>query len=114
MKITRVEETPKTQVQMEGARDAFKQVLIGKADGSPTMSLRVFTVAPGGYTPHHAHGFEHINYVIAGRGELVTDQGPRAIAAGDFVLVLPDERHRYRNVGGDPLVFACLVPTAYE
>jgi quercetin dioxygenase-like cupin family protein len=114
MKIIRLAEVPKVPVEMEGVRAAFKQVPIGKRDGAPTMSLRVFTIAQGGHTPHHAHAFEHINYVISGRGELLTDAGSRPIAAGDFILVLPDERHQYRNAGKEPLVFACLVPTEYE
>lgn len=114
MKIIRLEDVPKTPVEMEGVQGAFKQVPVGARDGAPTMSLRVFTIAPGGHTPHHAHAFEHINYVISGRGELLTDAGPRTVSAGDFVLVLPDERHQYRNPGEEPLVFACLVPTAHE
>jgi len=114
MKIIRLEDVPQTPVAMEGARGASKQVPIGTRDGSPTMSLRVFTIAPGGHTPHHAHAFEHINYVLSGRGELLTEAGPRSVAAGDFILVLPNERHQYRNTGEQPLVFACLVPTAYE
>ncbi len=114
MKIARLRDVPQTPVTMEGASGAFKQVPIGARDGSPTMSLRVFTIAPGGHTPHHAHPFEHINYMMAGRGELLTDAGPRPVAAGDFILVLPNERHQYRNPGEEPLVFACLVPAAYE
>ena len=71
MKITRLEECPKTAVEMKGALSAFKQVPIGKADGSPSISIRVFTVEPGGHTPHHNHDSEHLNYVITGQGEVM-------------------------------------------
>lgn len=114
MKIVRQIDVARAPVEMDGVRGAFKQVLIGRSDGTPTMSLRVFTLEPGGFTPHHAHPFEHINYVLEGRGEILSDAGPRPLAAGDFVLVLPDERHQFRNVGNAPFAFVCLVPRAYE
>ena len=114
MKIVRLTDVERAPVEMEGVHGAFKQILIGKRDGTPTMSLRVFTLEPRGYTPHHAHPFEHINYVLDGRGEILSADGPRLLAAGDFVLVPPDERHQFRNVGDGPFAFVCLVPKAYE
>jgi quercetin dioxygenase-like cupin family protein len=46
---------------------------------------------------------------------VVTDTGDRALATGDFVLVLPHERHQYRNTSpGSPLVMLCAVPKEYE
>jgi quercetin dioxygenase-like cupin family protein len=39
---------------------------------------------------------------------------PRTVQAGDFVLVKPQEKHQYRNTGDNPLVFMCMVPSAYE
>jgi quercetin dioxygenase-like cupin family protein len=94
MKITRLEACAKSPVQMEGVRGAFKQVPLGKADGAPHFSVRVFTLEPGGYTPHHAHEAEHLNYVLQGRGQIMSDEGPRDIGPGDFVLVKPRERHQ--------------------
>ncbi len=114
MKIVRLTDVKPAPVEMEGVRGAYKQLLIGQRDGTPTMSLRIFTLEPGGYTPHHAHPFEHINYVLAGRGEILSAEGPRPLAAGDFVLVPPDERHQFRNAGDGPFAFVCLVPRAYE
>jgi quercetin dioxygenase-like cupin family protein len=114
MKITRLDQCPGEAVQMAGALGALKQVPLGKADGLPNFSVRVFTLDPGGCTPHHAHPSEHVNYILEGRGELLSDAGPRPIAAGDFAFVAPHERHQYRNTGDGPLRFLCMVPTAYE
>ena len=111
VKLTDVESQP---VAMEGVVGATRQVPLGVAHGVPTMSARVFTLEPGGHTPHHEHPFEHLNYVISGRGELQSEQGLRSIAAGDFILVDPHERHQYRNPHTEPLVFICLVPREYE
>ncbi len=116
MKITRLNELQKTKMSMEGAKDVWKQVPISKNDGSPAFSFRVFTVEPGGNTPFHAHGFEHLNYIIDGHGALVTDSGEeRNVKKGDFALVLPDEKHQYKNKSArEPLVIICAVPKEYE
>lgn len=97
------------------AKGVSKQVPVGVADGTPTMSMRVFTVEPGGHTPYHSHPWEHINYILAGEGELLNESGQgRAIAAGDYALVLPDEKHQFRNTGSSDLQFICMVPKERE
>ena len=58
----------KIKLDIEGAIGVYKQIPISKADGTPTFSFRIFTIEPGGYTPHHTHSFEHLNYIIEGRG----------------------------------------------
>ncbi|MCK4304144.1 MAG: cupin domain-containing protein [Candidatus Eisenbacteria sp.] len=40
--------------------------------------------------------------------------GPRPLSQGDFVLILPGERHQYRNSSDQPLVFMCMAPKEYE
>ena len=116
MNITRLEDTAKTRMMMEGAKDVWKQVPISKADDTPNFSIRVFTIMPGGHTPYHAHPFEHLNYVIDGEGAVVTETGDeRPVKKGDFVLVLPDEKHQYKNTSSkDPMVVICGVPKEYE
>jgi quercetin dioxygenase-like cupin family protein len=116
MKITRLDELEKTKMTMEGAKDVWKQVPISRNDGSPRFSFRVFTIAPGGHTPFHSHPFEHLNYIIEGQGVLVTEQGTEhEVRRGDFALVLPDEKHQYRNQSArGPLIMICAVPKAYE
>jgi quercetin dioxygenase-like cupin family protein len=116
MKIVGLGDVESQPVEMEGARGACKQVPIAAADGSPLMALRVFTFEPGGCTPRHRHPYEHINYIIGGRGTLEDEDGQRRpLIAGDFALVLPDELHRYRNDSTDePLVMICLVPREFE
>ena len=116
MKITSLAVVEKMRMNMEGAKDAYKQIPISGSDGTPSFSFRVFTIEPGGHTPFHAHAFEHLNYIIEGRGVLLVDGGEeRPVAKGDFVLVLPNEAHQYRNEAGDqPLVLICAVPKEYE
>jgi quercetin dioxygenase-like cupin family protein len=114
MKIINLKAVESATVTMAGAKDVTRQVPIGVADGAPTCSIRVFTVESGGHTMHHSHPFEHVNYVLEGTGELMSDAGPRNISKGDFILVLPNEVHQYRNAGDAPFVFICMVPVEYE
>ncbi len=116
MKITDLSKIEKVPMTMEGAKGAWKQIPLGKADGVPAYTLRVFTIEPGGHTPYHKHPFEHMNYIIEGEGVLVDAEGrQRPVREGDFALVLPDETHQYRNTTADrPLVMICLVPKDYE
>ena len=116
MKITSIENVEKTVMTMEGAKEVWKQVPIAKADGTPHVSLRVVTIMPGGHTPYHVHPFEHLNYVIDGAGAVVAETGAeRPIKKGDFVLVLPNEKHQYKNTSlREPMVMICGVPRDYE
>lgn len=114
MKITRLEDCKASTVDMEGAAGATRQVPVGKADGAPNFSARVFTLGPGGHTPHHSHESEHLNYVISGTGIAMEGEAARTIREGDFILVKPGELHQYRNTGDEPLVFMCVVPKEYE
>jgi quercetin dioxygenase-like cupin family protein len=116
MKIARLDDTEKEIPKMAGASGVYKQIPISKHDGSPAFSFRVFTFDPGGHTPFHQHPNEHINYVIEGSGAIATESGhEREIKKGDFVLVLPNEKHQYKNrSASDSLVMICAVPKEYE
>ncbi len=116
MKITNLESVPRTEMTTDGVFATFKQLPIGTADGAPNFSLRVFTIEPGGHTPYHAHPWEHENYVIAGEGAIRTESGEECpIRAGDFALILPNEKHQFRNTSEhENLQFICLVPKEQE
>jgi quercetin dioxygenase-like cupin family protein len=116
MKVVSLDRIARRKAEMEGAKDVHKQIPLGRSDGTPAYSFRVFTVDPGGHTPYHQHPYEHLNYVIEGRGALVEESGAeREVKKGDFALVLPNEKHQYRNRSKDePLVMICAVPKEFE
>jgi quercetin dioxygenase-like cupin family protein len=116
MRISSLDKIAKIKADMEGARDVYKQLPISKQDGSPNFSFRVFTFEPKGHTPFHKHPFEHLNYVIKGRGSLVEESAKEhGVKKGDFVLVLPDEKHQYKNRSSKaPFMMICAVPKEYE
>lgn len=115
MLIRKLADVPSAPTHMEGARDVTKQLVVGTADGAPNFAFRVFTIAPGGHSPHHTHDVEHVNYIISGQGALVDAEGRlNPLGPGDFAFVAPREVHQFRNTGTEPFVFICAVPKAYE
>jgi quercetin dioxygenase-like cupin family protein len=116
LKITNLKTTAKTKVTMQGADKVMKQIPIGAKEGAPNFVFRVFTMEPGGYTPYHSHPFEHVNYIIEGEGVIVDVDGKEHdVKQGDFALVMPDEKHQYKNASKDkPFTMICAVIKQYE
>ena len=115
MHVIRLDQVGKTVPQMEGAKGVYKQIPLSRKDRVPKFSFRVFTIEPGGHTPFHQHAYEHMNYVISGEGILVTDDRKHELREGDFALVLPGEKHQYKNCSANrDLVMICAVPKEYE
>ncbi len=101
------------KVQMDGAQGVTKRLVQGSDDGVPTAAFRVFTLAPGGHTPYHEHPFEHQNLILEGTGVICTESGEIPVAPGATALILPGERHCFRNTGEAPFSFVCFVPKEY-
>jgi len=116
MKIIPIDKAEKKEVHMEGASGAWKQLPLGSSEGAPVYSYRVFTLEPSGHTPYHNHAYEHMNYIIEGTGALVDKDGKEhELKKGDFALVNPDEKHRYKNKSAsEPFKMICGVPKQYE
>jgi quercetin dioxygenase-like cupin family protein len=115
MYVTGLHKVEKNVVTMEGAKGVQKQIPLSRKDGVPASSFRVFTIGPGGHTPFHRHDYEHMNYVIAGEGIVVGDDREQKVREGDFALILPGEKHQYRNTAKTGnLVIICAVPKEYE
>lgn len=116
MIIRKLDAVAKTPVDMDGVRGITKQLVLGSDDGVPNFSLRVFTLEPGGHSPHHQHDVEHLNFIISGQGALMdADGNANPLGQGDFAFVAPQDVHQFRNTSDtEPFVFICAVPKAYE
>ena len=97
-------------VQMEGADKAKMRLVIGKDHGAPNFYMRIFELEPGGHTPYHQHPFEHENYIMDGKGELVREDGKEPLKVGDIVFIPGGVMHQYRNAGKEVFRFICLIP----
>ena len=110
MKVQHFQETPERPVEMEGASGCSVRWLIDEQDGAPNFSMRYFQVAPGGHSPKHNHPYEHEVFVLEGAGVVLEGDVEHSLRAGDVIFVKPDEVHQFRNTGGQPLKFLCLIP----
>jgi quercetin dioxygenase-like cupin family protein len=112
MQLKKLTEVPANEVTMEGAAGCRVRWLIGEKDNAPTFAMREFEVAPGGHTPRHFHDYEHEVYVLAGKGTIVDGDRELPLAAGDVVLVAPNDVHQFLNTGSEPMRFLCLIPNS--
>lgn len=110
-KYSELEEIP---LAMNDALGVTKKVPIGKAEGWEGYTLRVFKIAPGGHTPRHRHDWEHVNYIMSGRGRLMIDGAEHEVAEKDFALVPPNALHQFRNPYDEDFEFICIVPNRGE
>jgi quercetin dioxygenase-like cupin family protein len=112
MRVKKLTEVPANEVTMEGASGCRVRWLIGEGENAPNFAMREFEVEPGGHTPKHFHDYEHEVYVLAGRGTIVDGDQERPLAAGDVVFVSPNDVHQFKNTGGEPMRFLCLIPNS--
>ncbi len=110
MKCVHYTEVKGKEVEMQDVKDVTMRVAIGPKDGAPNFVMRVFTVKPGGHSPHHTHAFEHETFFHQGTGEVQIEDKTYPLRPGSVAFVPPNVLHQFRNTGDEDLVFICLVP----
>ena len=69
------------------------------------------TIYPGGSVPLHVHEQEEVYYIAEGCGEILVNEEKQAVAAGDFVYILPDHSHQLTNTGAERMIMVfCYAP----
>jgi quercetin dioxygenase-like cupin family protein len=111
MRIIRYEQVEAVGYADAAAKGVTGRVMIGKADGANHYCMRVFEVAPGGYTPKHSHDWEHEVFVHAGRGAVYNQGDWVPLEKGSAVFVPPNEEHQFKNSGDTPFLFVCVIPS---
>ena len=100
---------------MEGAQRVRMEILVGRADGAPTFSMRHFVVEPGGHTPHHHHhDYEHEVLIIEGLAEVTLGERVERVESGHALFIPANVLHQFRNAGAGPMRFVCMVPTSFD
>ncbi len=102
------------EVDMAGAQNVLKKIPIGQSEGWEGYTLRTFTLGPGGHTPRHSHDWEHVNYVIRGRGKLMIGGVDHDVDERDFAFVPPGVEHQFSNPNDAIFEFICIVPNRGE
>ena len=86
------------------------RIAIGQDDGAPNFCMRIFTIAPGGYTPRHSHDWEHEILIHEGSGQVFKQGEWVDVTTGTVVFIPGNEEHQFRNNSDGDLTFACLIP----
>lgn len=110
MSILKNEEMKAVEINMDAAKNVFKQTAITKDQGWDGWSMRIFTLEKDGYTPFHTHDWPHINYILKGSGTLFIDGEEQSVKTGDAAYVKGGEEHQFRNAGDEDFSFICIVP----
>jgi len=114
MAIRKYNDIEEIDVTMDGISGVTKRIPISKPEGWKDYTLRVFKIKPGGNTPAHQHDWEHVNYIMAGRGKLMIDGTEYDVSKKDFALVPPNKKHQFRNPYDEDFEFICIVPNRGE
>ncbi len=111
MKLINYTSVSPTKFNGGTAKGVAGRVVAGKADSANNFCMRVFEVAPGGYTPKHTHPWEHEMFIHSGAGEIYGNGKWNPLQAGNVVFMPLGEEHQVRNTGSEKLIFACIIPS---
>ena len=114
MKIKHYNDTLNQKIVNDKAQGVSGRVLIGKDDSADNFCMRTFTIEPGGFTPRHAHNWEHEVFVHSGKGQVFQNGEWQDLTSGTAVFIPANEEHQFMNAGGDDFVFICLIPTGVD
>ena len=111
MKIVKnYKETPEKKMDTETVKGVTGRVAVGKADGATNFCMRVFEIEKDGYTPRHAHDWEHEIFIHEGKGQVFKAGEWIDVEKGSFLFIPGNEEHQFRNSGDAKFVFICLIP----
>ncbi len=110
MKILNYREAEEKRFDNDAVKGVSGRVVIGKADGAPNFCMRVFELEKGGFTPRHAHDWEHEIFFHSGKGQVFNEGKWVPVAAGSAAFIPGNKIHQIRNDGEEQLVFVCLIP----
>lgn len=111
MKIKHYTQIKPTHFDGDLVKSVDGRVLIGKADGAENFCMRLFEMAPDGFTPRHSHDWEHEIFVHSGNGSVFKEGIWVPLKAGNAVFIPGNEEHQIKNTGKEPFVFICLIPS---
>ena len=110
MPVVRFDDMTFEPIIMDGVKGAAKFNAIGPDQGWEDHTMRLFKIEGHGFTPHHQHDWEHINYVVSGRLTLTIGDQSHELKAKDFAFVPPNTKHQFQNPHDEPAEFICIVP----
>jgi quercetin dioxygenase-like cupin family protein len=97
-------------VVADAVKNVTKADVVGPAQGWPDHTMRLFCIGAGGHTPHHSHDWEHVNYIVKGKGTLTIEGVKHTVQANDYAYVPAGAEHQFENPFDEDFEFLCIVP----
>jgi quercetin dioxygenase-like cupin family protein len=113
VKISDIPLIPSTHPDLSGVsvRDIINRNTVATHRGM----LSIAEFVPGGFHKLHRHdAASQISYLLSGKGEHLTENGPVAIKAGDATYVPKNTWHGFRNTGTDKAVLLSIYSPAAQ
>jgi len=111
MKVINYKDVLPVVMNNEIVKNVAARVMIGKEDGAKTFCMRVFEMGQDGYSPKHAHDWEHEVFVHTGKGEVLIQDKWYPVSSGSAIFVPPNIEHQFRNTSEKVFTFVCLIPS---
>jgi quercetin dioxygenase-like cupin family protein len=111
MKIIHYSKAEPKHFNTDAAKGLTARVVIGQADGAENFCMRFFELSAGGFSPKHAHEWEHEIIIHSGKGEILCQAEWVPVTRGTVIFIPGQEEHQIKNTGEQPLVFACIIPS---
>lgn len=93
----------------------IRELLAYRNSAIRNQSLAEARVPIGGSTQEHCHPrAEEIYYITHGAGRMRIEGEERDVRPGDAIAILPGQRHKLWNTGGETLRLLCCCAPAYE
>ena len=103
-------EVKEEQPQMAGMQATIRWLVAAK-EGAPNFAMRVIEIKrKGEKIPLHRHNYEHEVFIIEGQGNLLSSDGAKPVAYGDFAYIPAGEEHGFENTGHTRFRFICVIP----
>jgi len=93
----------------------IRELLAHRNSAIRNQSLAEARLPAGGSTQEHYHvKAEEIYYITHGTGRICVEDEIREVTVGDAIAILPGQRHKLWNTGGETLRLLCCCAPAYE
>jgi len=89
-----------------------KRIIFGPDCFWEDWAARHFIIEPGNAVSMHSHDWEHLSISLAGHGAFAVEGEPDYdMPAGSWARIPAGVKHSFKNIGDEPFVFLCIVPT---
>ena len=83
--------------------------------GTDEFLAGILNYLPGIESPYHFHrGCEHFQYILEGRGVVVTEDGETPVGPGTLIFVHEDEKHQVKSLEGRLKFLEFQIPNRFK